>query len=252
MRSEEKKTDASGWYRWHELKRQEVRELAAEALVVVPLGATEQHGPFMPTGTDIMMSTHAVEGALDLAAPGSARPLILAQILNIGCSAHHLPFGGTISLPPQVMIEVLVEAALSMMASGVRRIVFVNGHGGNTGVCHSAASEAASRSELSVAALDYWEMTSRDDPTLPGHAGAFETSLMLAHRPDLVASDRERENRDDVAQPGRGVYGRGVWRGIDGFTDHPNLANAEQGAADLADIHRNLADRLIELGQGMP
>ncbi|MFC6236129.1 creatininase family protein, partial [Leucobacter soli] len=181
-----------GWHRWQELARREVVDLAREGLVVVPLGATEQHGPFLPTGTDIMLSTRAVEGALDLAAPECDRPLILAQFLGIGCSAHHLPFGGTISLPPQVMIDVLVASMLSMAESGVSRIVLVNGHGGNTGVCHAAASEAASRSDLTIAALDYWEMASPPDPAAPGHAGAFETSLMLAVRPDLVAADRER------------------------------------------------------------
>lgn len=240
------------WHRWHELKRHELLDLARDGLVVVPLGAIEQHGPFLPTGTDIMLATRAVEGALDRAALGIDRPLILASFLGIGCSAHHLPFGGTISLPPGLMIDVLVSAMLSIAESGVSRIALVNGHGGNTGVCHAAASEAASRSDLTVAALDYWEESPPTDPPSPGHAGRFETSLMLATRPELVSARREREGRDGAPQPGRGVYARAMWQGVDGFTDRPAEADADAGAEMLADIERSLAGRLLALARSLP
>lgn len=245
------------WYRWPELKRHEVVELAREreGVVVVPLGAIEQHGPFLPTGADIMLSTLALEGALDRAAGRSERPFILAPFLGIGCSAHHLPFGGTISLSSRVMGEVLVEAMLSMRESGVRRIVLVNGHGGNTGVCHAAASEAASGSDLTVAMLDYWSFAAEeDDPAspVPGHAGRFETSLLLAARPELVADDREYRDRSRGVQPGRGVYGRAVWAGIDGFTDRPDDGTEEAGRESLEHIERRLASRLVQLAEEMP
>lgn len=246
------KREQGSWYRWDELKRHEVVDLAAEGIVVIPLGAIEQHGPFMPTGADIILSTHAVERALDRAAASSERPLILAEFLRIGCSAHHLPFGGTISLPPDLMIRVLVEAMRSMIESGVSRIVLVNGHGGNSGVCQAAASEAASHSELNVMALDYWEAAPPVDPPAPGHAGWFETSMMLASRPELVSEDRTRVSRDDVSQPGRGVHARGIWRGIDGYTDDPASANTQEGRAFLEQIEENLSERLCRFGREVP
>lgn len=243
---------SGSWYRWHELKRHEIVELARDGVVVIPLGAIEQHGPFMPTGADILLSTHATELALTRVAAQTGRPLIMAQILNFGCSAHHLPFGGTISLPPSLMIEVLVAAMRSMIHSGVTRIILINGHGGNTGVCNAAASEAASHTGLTVAALDYWESAPPVDPPAPGHAGFFETSLLLAARPELVARDRHRDDRDDVPQPGRGIYARAVWTGIDGFTDHPAEATAELGAEYFEAIETNLAQRLSDLIAQMP
>ncbi|MCZ2849865.1 creatininase family protein [Modestobacter sp. VKM Ac-2978] len=241
-----------GWQRWEELKRHEIAALAPEALVVIPVGAIEQHGPYLPTGTDITLSTRAVELALDRVGERTDAHFLFAPFLRIGCSAHHLPFGGTISLSPGLMIDVLVEAMLSMTASGVRRIVLVNGHGGNTGVCHAAASDAAARSDLLVAAVDYWEFASTaGTQPQPGHAGWFETSLMLAARPDWVAGEREPRRADGPMQPGRGVYGRGVWAGIDGYTDQPASATADQGSDMLQYIVHQLADRLVDLAQEM-
>ncbi|MCZ2811989.1 creatininase family protein [Modestobacter sp. VKM Ac-2979] len=240
------------WHRWEELKRHEIAALAPEALVVIPVGAIEQHGPYLPTGTDITLSTRVVELALDRVGVRADAPFLFAPFLRIGCSAHHLPFGGTISLSPKLMIDVLVEAMLSMTASGVRRIVLVNGHGGNTGVCHAAASDAAARSDLVIAAVDYWEFASAAE-TLPqpGHAGWFETSLMLAARPDCVAGDREPRPADEAMQPGRGIYGREVWAGIDGYTDQPASATADHGSEILEGIVHQLADRLVGLAQEM-
>lgn len=243
-----------GWYRWKELKRHEVRELAPEALVVVPLGAVEQHGPHLPTGTDYMLSSRAVEGALDRAAVSSERPFLLADVLGIGCSAHHLPFGGTISLTPGVMGEVLADIIRSMTASGVRRVVMVNGHGGNSGICHAAASQAASDDDVAVAVVDYWEsaaVVETADAPVPGHAGRFETSLMLAVHPELVHPDRERPGGESGQQPGRGVYGPRIWAGIDGFTDAPELASASSGEEMLARIVTDLATRLQALAEEM-
>lgn len=242
-----------GWLRWEELRRHEVADAAKEGLVVIPLGATEQHGPFLPTGTDIILATTVVERALDIAALGSDKPFVLASFLRIGCSAHHLPFGGTLSLSPRLFLEVLVEVLLSMQGTGVKRMVLVNGHGGNSGICHAAASEAASRSDLTVAVVDYWEFAPDTSARpQPGHAGWFETSLMLAARPDLVAPERTRTDTSDAPQPGRGVYSRNIWAGIEGFTDEPEQATAAFGASLLAEIARMLAVRLVELSEQMP
>ncbi|GGA70804.1 creatinine amidohydrolase [Pseudoclavibacter endophyticus] len=243
---------ASAWRRWEDLRRHEVRDVGADALVIVPVGAVEQHGPHLPTGTDIALVSTVTERALELAAPESPRPFVLASFLRIGCSAHHLPFGGTISLSAPVMIGVLVDAISSMSASGVRRVVLVNGHGGNTGVCHAAAAELASRHGMTVAALDYWEFAHpAPDVPIPGHAGKFETSLMLTFA-ETVAPRHETRSGDQSPQPGRGVYGPEIWAGIDGYTDQPAAATEELGRSLLDQVSRGLADRLRELAGEMP
>lgn len=249
MSLEKSMTDIQ-WFRWEELTREQVKAVAPEAVVVIPLGAIEQHGPHLATGTDITLSTAAVEAALDTAVAESPRPFLLAPFLRIGCSGHHVPFGGTISLTPATMITVLVEAMLTMEASGVRRILLVNGHGGNTGPCHSAASEAASNSNLTIAAVDYWSFADAD-PALgaPGHAGQFETSLLLNVRPDMTQPRLPRVGGDDVAMPGRGVYGKHIWANLDGYTDQPELATEKLGQELFASATEGLSRELIRFAR---
>lgn len=239
----------SNWALWDTLTREELKDRADNALVVVPIGAIEQHGPFVATGADITMSTHVVEAAAKKAAVESSDTnFIVAPFLRIGCSAHHLSFGGTITISPDLMIRVLVESLQSMEATGIKRIVLVNGHGGNTGVMHAAASEAASNSSIAIAALDYWEFSPEEvEYPQPGHAGFFETSLLLATRPDLVRERRPRELPGDVKTPGRAIYGSAVWDDIDGYTDVPELANAEIGEKWLEHIENGMAKKFLAL-----
>lgn len=242
-----------GWSLWERLSREQISEQAeTNAIVVITVGAIEQHGPFLPTGTDILVARGVTERALDLAAARCPDPLLLVEFLRIGCSAHHLPFGGTISLRPQVMIDVLVDTLRSIERSGIKRVILVNGHGGNTGVCQAAASEVGATSALTVGVLDYWECAPAiPDVPVPGHAGRFETSLMLALHSDGVSADRERSQNSALAQPGRGIYGQDVWSGIDGYTDVPANATAEEGHRLLAATSLELGARLVGLAQEM-
>ena len=238
---------------WEELTREEILRLAPDALVVVPLGAIEQHGPFLPTGTDSLLSMHAVRLAADAAARAAGVNLLLAPFLRIGSSDHHLPFGGTISLPPATLLQVLTDAIRSMAHSGVRRVVLVNGHGGNTGICHAAAAAISTTSPISVAAVDYWEHGGDWTPEVPvpGHAGRWETALMLSLRADLVKAPVALAKAPGAREPGRGVYSAAIWKSIDGYTDRPDKARAQDGAATWDLVAAGLADRLVQLAEAM-
>lgn len=237
---------------WDELTRDQIRELAPEALVLVPVGAIEQHGPFMPTGTDILLATGIVTQAAKRAVKHTGVPLIIASFLRIGSSDHHLPFGGTISLPPSTMLLVLTDAIKSMARTGVRRVALINGHGGNTGVCHAAAAAISTTTDMTVAALDYFEHASEDlEMPVPGHAGCWETSLILATRPELVQTLAPRDESKNAKAPGRGVYSAGIWDSINGYTDEPYMASAEAGQREWAVLKERLADRFVELARDM-
>jgi creatinine amidohydrolase len=232
--------------RWNESTRKELSDALPEAVVVLPIGATEQHGPHLATGTDALLASEVVERAVPAAATKAERSFVIAPTLSYGASDHHLPFGGTLSLSVETLLAVLLDLGRSISAGGGRRLVIVNGHGGNQGVCHAAGSAISVRYGVAVAHLDYWAVLGKDSPG-PGHAGEFETSLILGVRPELV---REPETRGVVpAGPSiadAGVHSAAVWDDIDGYTDEPARATAADGKARLDSVVAEMTLRLVD------
>jgi len=237
--------------RWTELTRTQLTELLPDAVVGMAIGATEQHGPHLGTGTDALLATTVLERAAERYAAGdAARPLVLAPTLPFGASDHHLPFGGTISLHTETLLAVLVDICSSLSTVGARRLLIVNGHGGNTGVCHAAAGAAAARTDLVVAHVDYWSLLGDDSEPLepaavPGHAGVFETSLLSAVRPDLVTDPPARPSPPGTVEvAGLTVQAARTWSDRDGYTDSPADGAAAIGRQLLDRLAGTLADRL--------
>lgn len=237
--------------RWHESNREQLTELLPEALVLVPIGATEQHGPHLATGTDWMLARAVTERAALYVAGRSARSLVITPPVAFGASDHHLPFGGTLSLTAETMQAVLIDLARSAAASGVRRLVLVNGHGGNTGACHAAAAAASTRYDLTVGHVDYWRLIPAEDG-VPGHAGAFETSMMLALDPQLVAERRPRDRQPEVpVVRGIDLHAAAAWARLDGYTDHPERGSEDQGKRWFDQLVAALGSRLIDLAEAL-
>jgi creatinine amidohydrolase len=233
-----------GFYHFSELTRERLKSLAPEALIVLPVGATEQHGPHLPVGTD----TFAVQQIANDAAlvASSEITTILAPTLPFGSSHHHLPFGGTFSFSTETYYRVLVELLESLVAGGFRRAFILNGHGGNSELIQLAARDVARANPISVAAAPYWTIAwdalvaagIHQQGKLPGHAGRFETSLVMAMRPELVVEPRPHRELPEVpgeprvASPFRSEH-HGSWQAMDGFTDSPDLGTAELGSRAL-------------------
>ena len=254
MEASNESAAATAVVRWQDRTREELGTLLPEAVVVLPVGATEQHGPHLATATDALLAqTVASEAVVRATEQGCSRPLVLAPTLPFGASDHHLPFGGTISLSVETLLAVLLDVASSVARCGGRRLVLVNGHGGNRGICSAAAAAAATRNpDLTVAYLDYWTLLTEDRDDVPGHAGAFETSLALAVDPDLVS---ERHQRDAVprapAVDGVEIASVAQWLHIDGYTDSPEQATEAEGRRLLDILTDALAGRLRELADSM-
>lgn len=236
-------------YLWSELDRETLTAVLPDALVVLPLGAVEQHGPHLPTGTDFMLASSLSRRAAEAAARDLPRDIVIAPLMAVGASDHHLPFGGTVSFSAATMLAAVTDLLTSIGASGARRIVIINGHGGNSGICRTAAAAVSSHSELTVAHVDYWRTLPGNDPEVPGHAGRFETSLVLAIRPELVLG---RIARNDPPQylgvVGAEVHSAAEWKRIDGFTDHPENGSAEHGDLLAEQLVAGLAGVLRDLG----
>lgn len=228
---------------WRESTREALRDALPDSAVVVPVGAIEQHGPYLPVWTDSLIVSTLVTAA-------AGEQCVVAPTVSFGASDHHLPFGGTLSLSVETMLAVLLDLARSVATCGGRRLAFVNGHGGNRGVCHAAAAAAATRFDLTVSYLDYWSVwhPGAGAPPWPGHAGRFETALVRAIRPDLVGAAPPRERVPVLPEhPGWDLHSEQLWHDIDGYTDDPSLATEQDGKQWLDALVAALHTRLAQL-----
>ncbi|SEO45147.1 creatinine amidohydrolase [Amycolatopsis saalfeldensis] len=204
------------------------------AIALLPIGSQEQHAAHLPMGTDTMLAEAVVDGAL--ARLGGEPAVVRLPSLPFGHSPHHL-FAAAVSLSAATLSAVLADVLDSLVVSGFRRVLVVNGHGGNDEIMRLAVKQHALRADVALAACSYWSL---GEGGSPGHAGAFETSLMLAARPELV---RERVPHpavtppplfDQPPYPGLTVERHGEWARVGGSTDDATAATAERGQDLLA------------------
>ena len=137
-----------------ELTRDACRAAAHEAVLVWPVASTEQHGPHLPTGTDAMHAEWVAHEAARLV--DGQVPLVVAPTLRFGSSAHHVPFGGTMSLSTDTFYRVVYEGVESLLAGGWHRLFIVNGHGGNHEIIQLVARDIALEHDVHVAAGSWW------------------------------------------------------------------------------------------------
>lgn len=240
-----------------DLTREDARAVAAEGLVVFPMGATEQHGPHLPAGTDSMHTERIARGAATLVA--ERIPVAVAPTLQYGCSRHHLPFGATMSLGSDTFYRVVFELSESLTAWGARRLFIVNGHGGNHELVQVVARDLALKHPIHVAAGSWWAMSwdvliaegAHERGRVPGHAGAFETSLVLAMRPELVKAPPHREEWGPQSDPRRYEPPtrreiHGYWKSLDGYTDSPDVGEGELGRRYIEVAAIDLAERFLD------
>ena len=169
----------------HEMSWPEAKDyFVKNDIVILPVGSNEQHGPANPLGTDHLI-------AKSLAEESAKRSGVLClQVIPFGVSAHHKQFWGTVSISLKAFKEYVKETCLSMNYYGVRKIVVVNGHGGNLPALSELARELR-ENRVFMSVFQWWHATPKRLPDLftseeRRHAGAEETSLNLALHPNLV------------------------------------------------------------------
>ncbi|WP_406444414.1 mycofactocin biosynthesis peptidyl-dipeptidase MftE [Streptomyces sp. NBC_00631] len=151
------------------------------ALVLVPVGSTEQHGPHLPLDTDTVVARAVARRAADALTTAAHAPPLVAPALAYGASGEHADFPGTVSIGHVALRAVVVELtrSLSLWAG---RIVFVNGHGGNTATLDTALAQVRAEGHDAC-----W--TGCAVPDGDAHAGRTETSLLLHLDPGRVRLD---------------------------------------------------------------
>ncbi|MGP9539092.1 creatininase family protein [Brachybacterium sp. AOP43-C2-M15] len=214
------------------LTRRQVAALAPRGVAVLPIGSLEQHGEHLPLGTDALLVEGVVERAL-----GEREDVALCPTLPYGFSGHH-QFAVALSLPPRTLLDVLTALLDSLAGAGFRRILVVNGHGGNIEMMSQAVKLAALEHPILAASCSYWQLLA-PTPGAPGHAGAFETALMSAAHPELVADDGHGPSApplfDQELVPGLHLERHGEWPRTGGVTDPPGPGDPARGEAALTE-----------------
>jgi creatinine amidohydrolase len=137
-----------------ELHWPEVKQLDREKIVaLIPVGSMEQHGPHLPFSVDILASSRIAED-LEKRIP----EILLLPPLWAGVSAHHMDFPGSITLRAKVFIELLHDICASLHHHGFRRMVLLNGHGGNRSSLEVLGQELFVEFGLTVNPLAYWDL----------------------------------------------------------------------------------------------
>lgn len=239
--------------RWMDLTRVEVAEHLADALVILPIGAVEQHGPHLPTGTDSLIVETVAHRAADVAAAAASRTMIVAPSVTVGASDHHLWCAGTLSLSVSTTQAVLTDLLRSIAETGGRRVAIINGHGGNRGPVTAAAADASTKFPLKVATANYWQLAQPDmlDPDIvPGHAGRFETTMMMGVMGERILEPPTRDTEPRYPSlPATDFHGMAFWKRIDGFTDDPHASDAGQAPALLETFVTATADWLTTVAK---
>lgn len=176
-----------------EMKWPEVAALSADTPVVLPVAALEQHGRHLPVFTDSLLLGEVIRRA----AERRGDRVLFAPLLWLGNSDHHLDFPGTLSAAPRTYLDLLGTLLENFLTHGFRRLILLNGHGGNIVPIQQAVFEVRqrhrARDDLLLLGASYWLLGSRPHEVDPlfrqvrmGHACEWETSMMLLLAPLLV------------------------------------------------------------------
>jgi creatinine amidohydrolase len=229
--------------RFAEMTAPEIRALDPGAtLVVAPIASCEQHARHLPVLTDSIL-VGAVADGLEANLPDR---ILLLPVLWLGASEHHLPFGGTLTASLPTYENLLVDLMTPLLREGFRRVMLLNGHGGNNDPLRIALRRLdAAFPDAILTGAAYWELAESELAALcqglrktVGHACEIETSMMLAIRPELVRQNLIADDPDATPPALAGLswardFRRRTQRGAIGY---PERADAERGMRMLQGV----------------
>ncbi len=243
---------------WNRMSAEILRAKAAEdALVILPVASTEQHGPHLATGVDTFLCTEVCRRtALRVA---EAQPVVVAPTVWMGLAEHHVELGGTFTVGLKAWHTLLHELCDAIRRAGFNKIIIVNGHGGNIAALAALTTDLTRDLGLPIASAGYWTLASQsgavadilEDQDGLIHACEAETSMMMAAHPDLVDSSR----LDEAVGPSPGmaeVLSPAVmrWRSFAELTPSGVLGDARRASPEKGErlfqvMSQTLAEALI-------
>lgn len=162
-------------------------------IAILPLAATEQHGPHLPLETDVLIADAYLARVRELL-PATV-PATFLPVEPVGISTEHIDFPGTQTLPTEVALKKWAAIGEDIARRGVKKLVIITSHGGNSAAMMLIAQDLRAHQKLFVVTTSWSRLSSADrlfpaDEVRHGiHGGAVETSIMLARYPDQVRKD---------------------------------------------------------------
>ena len=251
---------------WADLSTRDFAQLdPASTVAVLPLGATEQHGPHLPLSVDQTL----VDGVVAAALPHlpAQTPVLVLPTQQVGYSPEHTDFPGTLSLSFDTVARSWIELGECVARAGVKKLLLLNSHGGQVSLMDIVARELRGRAQLIVYSCSWWNLPLGDavnglfaaqEHRFGVHGGEIETSLMLALRSQHVRMAQARDFKSTSQQRaatypilGNGHSAKLAWQmqdyNVQGAAGNAAAATAQKGHAVLDAAGRQLALLLQEL-----
>lgn len=266
-------SSSTAWPRfWADLKTTDFARLdLARCIVVLPVAAIEQHGPHLPLNVDTTLVEGVISAALAHLPPDS--PVLFLPTQSVGFSPEHMRFAGTLTLKSETILRLWTDIAESVAATGVKKLVLLNSHGGQVGLLDVVARDLRARLGMLVYSVNSFNLPlineagesvaaqfSAHEHRFGIHAGEIETSMMLALKPDQVdmaqaqdfhSTSQDRAERFSILGDGRSA--KLAWQMQDynrhGAVGNAAAATADKGRALLDAMGRSLAQLLVEIDQ---
>ncbi|MFB5677550.1 creatininase family protein [Paenibacillus terreus] len=176
------------------LTSKQIKEMPKDkALVILPVGAVEQHGPHLPVYTDTLIGEATLTQTLEHVSPN--KEIWLLPPVSYGKSNEHIGLPGTISLSANTLLAIMLDIAESLQASGFRKLLLFNTHGGNMDLLNTASREIRIRTGMMVFYLSPGSLKVAEDLISPEeleygiHGGDYETSVVMSIKPDWVQNE---------------------------------------------------------------
>ena len=190
---------------WDNLTTVQAEKINKELPVLILLCATEQHGPHLPLSTDRLIGEHFANELTRLIKD----KFILLPVIPVGYSDHHMDFSGTLTFKHSTFKKIIREMTECMITHGFKNFLFLNSHGGNQGIGQVIIEELGNKHlDCRFNLVTWWKLATQDlkklnqsGPGGTGHAGEFETSLMLFISPELVQNDKIDQPSDQKYNP---------------------------------------------------
>jgi creatinine amidohydrolase len=261
------------WADWttRDFSRRQSEGTLAQTIAVLPLGATEQHGPHLPLSVDTVLANGVVASAVQHL--GDAVPALFLPTQAVGFSPEHAAFAGTLTLKSETLLRLWTDIGESVAASGVKKLVLFNAHGGQVGAMDLVARDLRARLGMLVFSVNWYQLPlvgpqgedvnalfDAHEHRFGIHAGDIETSMMLALAPTRVdmaqahnfaSASEERSRRFAIV--GNGKSAKLAWQMQDynpaGAAGNAAAATAHKGQALVDAAGRALAQLLAEVHQ---
>ncbi|MPM39147.1 Creatinine amidohydrolase [bioreactor metagenome] len=229
----------------HDFQAAQANGLAAQTVAVLPVAAVEQHGPHLPLSVDATLLQGVIDAALPQIAPDV--PVLFLPPQNIGFSTEHLSYPGTLTLSPATIIALWTELGACVARAGIKKLLLLNGHGGQVSVMDIVARELRMHHGLMVYSASWFSLPvpsdvsaqfSADEHRFGIHAGQIETSMMLHLAPHTVHMERAehwRSTSQDRAEQfdilGNGRSAKMGWA-IEDYNPSGAVGDAASASAD--------------------